>query len=508
MALDDLFPQSSILSTLNENSITNKFIENNLIRNIKNTSILKATETPQYASEHNISIDDDELLAAVVDTQDKRDQLIRNWQINSTPPSTQFEKLNTKAETFYELPIEVGNTFRKLRNIDKLYDWQDECLKLECLNVKNCTNLLYLAPTSGGKTLIAEITILKCLLMRKKNCIFIMPFVSIVQEKVLMMKEFAEHFDFYCEEYAGVKGRFPPIKRRGKCTLYICTIEKANSLINSLIETNRLASEIGLVVADEMHMIGDGGRGAIFEILLTKIIYMSKKAKSVNDKIQIIATTATLDNKNELAKYLDARLFEKNFRPVELTEYLKYDKDIFLINSKESEENRFIKQRTIDFSSYNNESMRSSDPDYLIGLALEVIPTKSCLIFCSTKRNCENVATLLATHLPKDLTLYRRNEKLALYNELRAENAQQICPILRKTIPYGISYHHSGLTSEERQLIEQAYKDGILCIITCTSTLAAGVNLPAKRVIIRSPYVGQNFLTTHQYRQMIGNSIF
>ena len=158
-----------------------------------------------------------------------------------------------------------------------------------------------------------------------------MPFVSIVQEKVKMMKEFAEHFDFYCEEYANLKGRLPPIKRRGKRTLFICTIEKANSLINSLIETNRLASEIGLVVADEMHMIGDGPRGAIFEVLLTKIKFLSKR--EANENIQIIATTATLDNKMELANYLNANLFEKNFRPIELKEYVKYDKDIFLIDN-------------------------------------------------------------------------------------------------------------------------------------------------------------------------------
>jgi POLQ-like helicase len=477
--------ESCFLSSLNDsNSLVNKYIQNNLFKNVSNYMSIEKIEDDQIMKE---------------DTQTKRLKHIDDWQMNSTPVLS-----NPKIENFYELPNQVGDTFKKLRNIEKLYDWQDECLRLECLNEKNYSNLLYIAPTSGGKTLIAEIAILKCLLLRKKNCIFIMPFVSIVQEKVKMMKEFAENFDFYCEEYAGVKGKLPPIKRRGKQTLFICTIEKANGLINSLIELNRLESEIGLVVADEMHMVGDGPRGAIFEILLTKIIYKSKKAKNLNEKIQIVATTATLDNKKELAKYLNAHLFEKNFRPIELKEYVKYDKDIYLIDSRESDENKFKKERSIDFSTYHTDAMRSADPDFLIGLVLEVIPSKSCLIFCSTKRNCENVATLLATHLPKHLTQYKRDQKLALYNELRAENSQQICPILRKTIPHGISYHHSGLTSEERQLIEQAYKDGVLCIITCTSTLAAGVNLPAKRVIIRSPYVGQNFLTTHQYRQMIG----
>ncbi len=155
--------------------------------------------------------------------------------------------------------------------------------------------------------------------------------------------------------------------------------------------------------------------------------------------------------------------------------------------------------------------MRSSDPDQLITLVTENFDPathilESCLIFCPTKKNCENVAQLLSKFLPASFKQYKRELKLRLFNDLREQNSNNICPVLRQSLQFGIAYHHSGLTTEERQLIEAAYREGVLFLLTCTSTLAAGVNLPAKRVIIRSPYVGRDFICPHQYKQMIGRA--
>ncbi|NXS77569.1 HELQ Helicase, partial [Erpornis zantholeuca] len=393
---------------------------------------------------------------------------------------------------FYGLPSKVKDLFRQLRGIEKLYEWQHDCLMLESLQQRK--NLIYSLPTGGGKTLVAEIIILQELLCRQKDVLMILPYVAIVQEKVRGLSSFGIELGFLVEEYAGSKGRFPPIKRRVKKSLYIATIEKGHALVNSLIETERIC-DLGLVVVDELHMLGEGSRGAILEITLAKILYTNKKT-------QIIGMSATLNNVGDLQKFLQAEYYSNNFRPVELKEYVKIQDTIYTVDSKT--ENGFAFSRLLSFKYSSN--LAKADPDHIIALVTEVIPKYSCLIFCPTKKNCENVASMVCKYLKKEFRAHREKEKQDLIENLKSIGNGTVCPVLKQTIPFGVAYHHGGLTNDERKSIEEAYSSGVLCLLACTATLAAGVNLPARRVILRAPYVANDFLKKNQYKQMIGRA--
>ncbi|ERE88249.1 helicase POLQ [Cricetulus griseus] len=325
------------------------------------------------------------------------------------------------------------------------------------------------------------------------------PFYSLpskVRDLYVQLKGIKKLYElgFFVEEYAGSKGRFPPTKRREKKSLYIATIEKGHSLVNALIETGRI-STLGLVVVDELHMIGEGSRGAILEMTLAKVLYTSKTT-------QIIGMSATLNNVEDLQEFLKAEYYTSQFRPVELKEYLKVNDTIYEVDSRAANGMTFSRLLNYKYS----DALRKMDPDHLVALVTEVIPNYSCLVFCPSKKNCENVAEMLCKFLSKDYLNHRDEEKSEVIKNLRNVGNGKVCPVLKRTIPFGVAYHHSGLTTDERRLLEEAYSTGVLCLFTCTSTLAAGVNLPARRVILRAPYVAREFLRRNQYKQMIGRA--
>ncbi|KAF2584902.1 hypothetical protein F2Q70_00034076 [Brassica cretica] len=134
----------------------------------------------------------------------------------------------------------------------------------------------------------------------------------------------------------------------------------------------------------------------------------------------------------------------------------------------------------------------------------------SVLIFCSSRKGCESTAKHIAK-LIKKVLIDGDGENSEFMDITSAIDALQrspsgVDPVLEETLPSGVAYHHAGLTVEEREIVETCYRKGLVRVLTATSTLAAGVNLPARRVIFRQPMIGRDFLDGTRYKQMSGRA--
>jgi len=216
--------------------------------------------------------------------------------------------------------------------------------------------------------------------------------------------------------------------------------------------------------------------------------------------------SATLPNLGVLAKWLNAKLYYTDFRPVPLSEHLKCGRTI--LNSK------------LEKTSELTENIEGDDSENVGQLCIETISNgHSTLIFCPTKVWCENLSVKLATFFRKlgcspDAAkegtsgwILRRQLDLKKLNEV--VDHLKTSPVgldkeLAKTVPYGVAFHHAGLTLDERDIIEGCFRSGALRVLCATSTLSSGVNLPARRVIIRSPMAFNGVMDIMTYRQMIG----
>ncbi|CEF63519.1 Mutagen-sensitive 301 [Strongyloides ratti] len=436
-------------SSKNTNSILN--VDNSLAQPKNDSSILKINKNIQNIPEKKVL------------NNEKKNIFIENNDFSNITTESVFQIIGLSKTS--------QDIYRKKRKISNLYDWQKECITNKKL--LGGRNFILSLQTGAGKTLIAELLMLRETLVKKRSCIMILPYVAIVQEKIVSLSVL-EELGIYVEEYAGSKGRIPPVKRKVGRTIYVATIEKGNILINSLVKENRL-DEIGLVVIDELHMIGEKGRGAIIEQLILKYNLIGSG--------QTVGMSATLGNVDLMCKFMNADHFYSDFRPVELIERVKLENNLYDV----TKEGNLIFNKKLEI----DKKSRSIDNDGIITLIKDIVPAKSVIIFCPTKKNCEN----------------KPNEKREeIINNIKNENDGEIEEIMEIGIRAGVAYHHSGLTSEERHWIEYGYQSGILYALCATSTLAAGVNLPARRVIIKQPLVGGEFLGKSQYKQMVGRA--
>lgn len=419
-----------------------------------------------------------------------------------------------------------------------MYEWQAECLMQP--GVLQGGNLVFSAPTSGGKTLIAELLALKCVLETRKKVVIILPFVSIAHEKSKYLQSIFESVGVKVGGFMG--GQSPP-GGFSAVDIAVCTIEKANSLVNKLLEEASIG-QLGAVVVDELHMVADSHRGYLLELLLTKLLYFCKKCKNGGQPsnpaigkgiksegghqegnnsgtIQIIGMSATLPNLDTLASWLGGQLYCTDFRPVPLQEMVKIGPSLF--------DTKLQKIRDLSSPESN-----TNDEEDILQLCEETTTNgHSVLIFCPTKQWCENLAAAIASasllHTIKALPSVNEKGEVGKENRGGGGNGVEsvlfldtaalsgvleqlrrtpvgLDAVLKKTVPHGVAFHHAGLTFDEREIVEGAFRQGLIKVLVATSTLSSGVNLPARLVIVRTPFFQRSLLDVLIYKQMVGRA--
>uniref|UniRef100_A0A0N5BTB9 Helicase POLQ-like n=1 Tax=Strongyloides papillosus TaxID=174720 RepID=A0A0N5BTB9_STREA len=386
------------------------------------------------------------------------------------------------------LSEKVRDLYKKKRNISELYDWQKKFITDSKLLEGG--NYVLSLQSGAGKSLVAELLMIREALVKNRSSIYVLPYVAAAQEKIQALSVFKE-LGIFVEKYVGSGLEIPPVKRSNEQNIYVATIEGATTLVDSLIRENRLKEEIGLFVVDGLHMIGEKRRGAALEKLIFKCFMFG------SGQIVGMSTALGTDDETEMCKFMEAKLFSSDFQPGEVTERVMMLGYLFNVNN-EGDLVLHRKMKVDDMDSYLNLNV-------VVSLIKDVIPQKPVLIFCPSKFDCEYVCERAATLLPESYKILNE-EREELIDIIKDANGGHIDKPMEVGIRAGIAYHHAGLTDNEKHWIETAFKNDVLCVLCATSTLAAGVNLPVKCVIINQPMIGKNLLEKSKYLQMIGRA--
>jgi helicase len=258
----------------------------------------------------------------------------------------------------------------------------------------------------------------------------------------------------------------------GDCDIIVTTSEKADSLIRNRANWIK---KVSCLVVDEIHLLDSEKRGATLEILVTKM-------RRMNRDLRVIGLSATAPNVDEIADWLDADFYVSEWRPVPLVEGVLCEGKLEMFDE-----------------GFSNSSRTSFE-----GLVRECVEGGGgVLVFESTRKGAEKTALKLS-EITKKISENPELEK-AILEENEGEMSRKLAECVRK----GSAFHHAGLLNGQRKIVEDAFRRGDLKVVVATPTLAAGVNLPARRVIIRSIYRFDGYskrIKVAEYKQMAGRA--
>jgi helicase len=385
-----------------------------------------------------------------------------------------------------ELPPEFTDELEK-KGYESLYPPQSDAINTGVLHGKN---LLLATPTASGKTLVAMMAAIKAI-QRGGKVVYLAPLRALASEKYDEFKQIFEQIKKPGTHRSKLRvfistGDFDSTgESLGSADIIILTNERFDSVIRhgaSWIDS------VSLFIADEVHLVGDAHRGPTLEMILAKIINYVPSA-------QILALSATVSNTKDLAEWLKAEMVETNWRPVKLVEGIyDYGKLVFV----DGEERKLL------------QSNRGAPIDVAIDA---VNDGGQSLIFCETRKRAVSMAEKAGEILPKFLSFDESGKLRELAHRILSSGEEtEVSRRLAEVVAKGAAFHHAGLDTKHRKIVEDAYRNREIKILTSTPTLAAGVNLPARRVVISSlmrynaEEGGQTPITVLEFKQMAGRA--
>lgn len=340
---------------------------------------------------------------------------------------------------------------RKLKEdgIDSLYPPQAQAVG----PVLSGKNVVIAIPTASGKSLVAYMAMLQAVL-RGGKALYIVPLKALASEKYEDLSKFSD---------LGIKvaestGDYDEVDAKlHRYDIVVSTSEKADSLLR---HRTKWLDQLSVVVADEVHLMNDPGRGPTLEVTLVKF-------RTFNPGAQLIALSATIKNAGELAEWLGAELVTSDWRPVPLREGVYCDGEVF-------------------FTDNSRKRLPQGEPPVNAIVRDTLSSGGQCIVFVNSRKSCESQASELGK-LVKKLASDRLQALSATADRLIGEQDEPTTTgeRLGRCIRGGCAFHHAGLTGPQRRMVERSFRSGELPCIVATPTLAAGINLPARTVIVR-----------------------
>ncbi len=375
-------------------------------------------------------------------------------------------------------------------------------------------------PTSAGKTKATEIIIRSAFISERTSlAVIVAPFRALCHEiRESLINGFRSETVFINELSDVLQTDYSVERFLDRKQILVVTPEKLNYILR---HTPAIGEQIGLIIYDEGHQFDNGTRGITYELLLTSL------KEKLSENVQSILVSAVISNGERVGQWLNGENSENvtgssllpTYRSLAFASWTERLGRLYFVNLHDIDAQEFFVPRLIEqYQLRRNKRERvdrifpkkSDGKEIALYLGLKVVRNGSVAIFCGTKNTvsgmCEKIVDVFSRQLPMTIPFDYSNRtetnKLVFLHE--ANLGPQSTATLSAKL--GIFAHHNNIPHGLRLAIEYALKEGMVNFVICTSTLAQGVNLPIRYLIITSTYQGEEQIRVRDFQNLMGRT--